>query len=129
MPSDDLLYDPGADSPRSELDSDDDLDRPGPSRGRRGAGGSSKEASSSKKGKGKDSINAWEATYKRSWDEIQEDEQGGLQSSVDNYVAQRRRKRCVSAPHGARSDDSKTDLVAASRLGEIKRVRNDGERV
>ncbi|KAL1405100.1 hypothetical protein Q8F55_008723 [Vanrija albida] len=91
MAPEDLLYDPGVDSPRSELDSDDDLDRPGPSRGRRGSG---KQASSSKKnGKGKESMNAWEETYKRSWDVVQEDQEGGLQAAVDNYVAQRMRKR------------------------------------
>ncbi|TXT04352.1 hypothetical protein VHUM_04119 [Vanrija humicola] len=86
MPSDDLLYDPGADSPRSDLDSDDDLDRPGPSRGRRGA-----------KGKGKDSMNAWEATYKRSWDNIQEDEDGGLQTAVNQLIARGRRKRALQS--------------------------------
>lgn len=83
MPADEL-YKPA--SPRSEVDSDDDLDRPGPSRTR---GGKKAKA----KGKGKGNMNAWEATYKRSWDVVQEDEQGGLQAAVDNFIARGRRKR------------------------------------
>lgn len=80
MATDDL-YEPGID-----LDSDDDLDRPGPSRrGKKGAA----------KSKGKDSVNAWEGTYKRSWDQVQEDESGGIQAAVESLIARGRRKRLV----------------------------------
>jgi transcription initiation factor TFIIH subunit 2 len=98
MPADDL-YDP-AQSPHSDMDSDDDLDRPGPSRRGRGKGGAA-GASNGKddkggggsNGKGKDNMNAWEATYKRSWDVVQEDESGGLQAAVESLIARGRRKR------------------------------------
>lgn len=81
MPADEP-YDP-AQSPASVLDSDDDLDRPGPSK-------------KSRKGKDKangKSVNAWEETYKRSWDVVREDETGGLQAAVDQLIARGRRKR------------------------------------
>lgn len=81
MPADEP-YDP-AQSPESALDSDDDLDRPGPSK-------------KSRKGKGKAAgggVNAWEETYKRSWDVVREDETGGLQAAVDQLIARGRRKR------------------------------------
>lgn len=99
MPADEP-YNP-AQSPHSDLDSDDDLDRPGPSRragngggGGRGNGVNGAEGKSKGK-KGKDSMNAWEATYKRSWDVVQEDESGGLQAAVESLIARGRRKRCV----------------------------------
>ncbi|EKD00781.1 component of RNA polymerase transcription factor TFIIH, Ssl1p [Trichosporon asahii var. asahii CBS 8904] len=84
MPADEP-YDP-AQSPASVLDSDDDLDRPGPSK-------------KSRKGKDKangKSVNAWEETYKRSWDVVREDETGGLQAAVDQLIARGRRKRAVA---------------------------------
>lgn len=71
--------------PTSDLDSDDDLDRPGPSRRNKRAA----------KSKAKDSVNAWEGTYKRSWDQVQEDEQGGIQAAVESLIARGRRKRYV----------------------------------
>jgi hypothetical protein len=80
MATDDL-YNPG-NSPRSELDSDDDLDRAGPSRRKR-----------AQKSKGKEAVNAWEGTYKRSWDQVQEDESGGIQAAVESLIARGRRKR------------------------------------
>lgn len=82
MATDDL-YEP-ANSPPYDLDSDDDLDRPGPSRRK------SKRAA---KSKGKDAVNAWEGTYKRSWDAVQEDDQGGIQAAVESLIARGRRKR------------------------------------
>jgi transcription initiation factor TFIIH subunit 2 len=84
MPAD-KPYDPAA-SPRSELDSDDDLDRPGPSR-RKG------KNAAKKKSKSKDTMNAWEGALKRSWDVVQEDESGGLQAAVESLIARGRRKR------------------------------------
>lgn len=80
----DKPYDP-AQSPSSSFDSDDDLDRPGPSK-------KSRQGNDKANGKGK-SINAWEETYKRSWDVVREDETGGLQASVDQFIARSRKKR------------------------------------
>ena len=37
---------------------------------------------------------AWEASYVRSWDTVQEDESGSLQTAVDDLIARGRRKRC-----------------------------------
>jgi len=100
MPADEP-YDP-AQSPRSELDSDDDLDRPGPSRrggpggrdgGASGRGGKGGAKGGKSKGKGKDAMNAWEGALKRSWDVVQEDESGGLQAAVESLIARGRRKR------------------------------------
>lgn len=34
--------------------------------------------------------------YKRSWDVVQEDEEGGLQAAVDSLIARGRRKRSVT---------------------------------
>lgn len=87
MPADEP-YNP-AQSPTSEMDSDDDLDRPGPSR--RGARAAAKAVK--KSGKGKDSMNAWEGSLKRSWDVVQEDESGGIQAAVESLIARGRRKR------------------------------------
>ncbi|BEI92047.1 uncharacterized protein CcaverHIS019_0408670 [Cutaneotrichosporon cavernicola] len=84
MATDDL-YNPG-NSPRSEIDSDDDLDRVGPSRRNR-----------NQKSKAKQNVNAWEGTYKRSWDQVQEDETGGLQSTVESLLARGRRKRALQS--------------------------------
>ncbi|CAK9780142.1 TFIIH basal transcription factor complex, subunit SSL1 [Cutaneotrichosporon oleaginosum] len=81
----DELYNPG-NSPRSDLDSDDDLDRAGPSRRKR-----------AQKSKGKDAVNAWEGTYKRSWDQVQEDESGGIQAAVESLIARGRRKRALQS--------------------------------
>lgn len=38
---------------------------------------------------------AWEASYTRSWDTVQEDEAGSLQGAVQDLIARGRRKRCV----------------------------------
>ncbi|KAL7424434.1 hypothetical protein Q5752_000117 [Cryptotrichosporon argae] len=66
----------------ADIDSDDDLDRPGPS----------KRAA---KKKDKDAINAWEGDFKRTWDVVQEDEAGGLQAAVESLLARGRRKRAL----------------------------------
>lgn len=36
---------------------------------------------------------AWEATYTRSWETVQEDEAGSLQTSVEELLARGRRRR------------------------------------
>lgn len=38
---------------------------------------------------------AWEASYTRSWDTVQEDEAGSLQGAVEDLIARGRRKRYV----------------------------------
>ncbi|EJU04067.1 TFIIH basal transcription factor complex subunit SSL1 [Dacryopinax primogenitus] len=48
------------------------------------------------KGKGKElGAYAWEASYKRSWDTVQEDEAGSLQAAVQDLVARSKRRRCA----------------------------------
>ncbi|KAH9935541.1 TFIIH basal transcription factor complex subunit SSL1 [Fomitopsis serialis] len=39
---------------------------------------------------------AWEASYTRSWDTVQEDEAGSLQSAVEDLIARGRRRRCTT---------------------------------
>ncbi|RDB24987.1 TFIIH basal transcription factor complex p47 subunit [Hypsizygus marmoreus] len=48
------------------------------------------------KGKAKDTQSyTWEASYTRSWETVQEDEAGSLQSSVDDWMARGRRRRLL----------------------------------
>jgi hypothetical protein len=47
---------------------------------------------------------AWEGAYKATWDMVQEDEEGGIQHSVDSFMARARRKRYVALyPNGESS--------------------------
>jgi hypothetical protein len=39
---------------------------------------------------------AWEGAYRATWDMVQEDEEGGIQHSVDSFMARARRKRYVT---------------------------------
>ncbi|KAI0318465.1 Ssl1-like-domain-containing protein [Amylostereum chailletii] len=48
------------------------------------------------KAKAKEQAYAWEATYTRSWDTVQEDEDGSIQGAVDGLVARRRRRRLLA---------------------------------
>ncbi|KAG5639409.1 hypothetical protein H0H81_002941 [Sphagnurus paluster] len=49
------------------------------------------------KGKAKDTLAyTWEASYTRSWETVQEDEAGSLQSSVDDWMARGRRRRLLA---------------------------------
>ena len=41
---------------------------------------------------------AWEATYTRSWDTVQEDGAGSLTGAVAELLARGRRRRCVRCP-------------------------------
>ncbi|EDR09037.1 uncharacterized protein LACBIDRAFT_249203, partial [Laccaria bicolor S238N-H82] len=43
----------------------------------------------------------WEASYTRSWDTVQEDEAGSLQSSIEELMARGRRRRYLLAPAAA----------------------------
>ncbi len=38
---------------------------------------------------------AWEASYSRSWDTVQEDERGRLEGAVQDWIARGRRRRCA----------------------------------
>ena len=60
-----------------------------------GAGGGKGAAGkvAQKKRKMNDAGYAWEASYNRSWDAVQEDEQGGLQKAVEGLLARGRRRR------------------------------------
>ncbi|KAF9793443.1 Ssl1-like-domain-containing protein [Thelephora terrestris] len=73
--------------------SDASLDYDGPRR--KGKGKAPK-----KKDKGKSKVTeapyAWEASYVRSWDTVQEDESGSLQTAVDDLIARGRRKRLLA---------------------------------
>lgn len=42
---------------------------------------------------------AWEASYNRSWDAVQEDESGGLQAAVEGLMMRGRRRRSVPSLH------------------------------
>ncbi|KAH8928887.1 TFIIH basal transcription factor complex, subunit SSL1 [Atractiella rhizophila] len=59
------------------------------------ADGASTERKKSKKGKGKETLHVWEEEYQRSWDVVQEDESGSLQTSVDQWLAGNRRRRIL----------------------------------
>jgi len=48
------------------------------------------------KSKAKEQPYAWEASYTRSWDTVQEDETGSLQTSVEDLIARGRRRRSCS---------------------------------
>jgi transcription initiation factor TFIIH subunit 2 len=41
-------------------------------------------------------MQTWEGAYARPWDVLQEDEEGGLQGTVEKLLARGRRKRYVS---------------------------------
>ncbi|KIP11520.1 hypothetical protein PHLGIDRAFT_33262 [Phlebiopsis gigantea 11061_1 CR5-6] len=47
------------------------------------------------KSKAKEQPYAWEATYTRSWDTVQEDEAGSLQTTVRDLIARSRRRRLI----------------------------------
>ncbi|KZT10967.1 TFIIH basal transcription factor complex subunit SSL1 [Laetiporus sulphureus 93-53] len=48
------------------------------------------------KGKAKEQPYAWEASYTRSWDTVQEDEAGSLQGAVQDLIARGRRRRLLA---------------------------------
>ncbi|KAH8078068.1 Ssl1-like-domain-containing protein [Cristinia sonorae] len=52
--------------------------------------------SSKSKSKAKEQPYAWEATYTRSWDTVQEDEAGSLQGAVEDLIARGRRRRLLA---------------------------------
>ncbi|KAI9442361.1 Ssl1-domain-containing protein [Lactarius indigo] len=65
-------------------------------RGRKAKGKSGSRANEKGKQKAKDQGYAWEATYARSWDTVQEDEAGSLTGAVAELLARGRRRRALS---------------------------------
>jgi len=63
------------------------------------------------KSKAKEQPYAWEATYTRSWDTVQEDEAGSLQGAVEDLIARGRRRRCNPAYHHPTSRSHSRPLV------------------
>ncbi|OCF43686.1 transcription initiation factor TFIIH subunit 2 [Kwoniella heveanensis CBS 569] len=84
--------------PAGSDEEDDDFlddDRPGPSK-KHGASGAAGNGGGKNGAKGKDpGRHAWEAEYKKSWDIVQEDEKGSLESAVESLLARGRRKRAM----------------------------------
>lgn len=84
-------------------DSDDAAPQAGPSRlgvpgrGGRATAGPSAGTRAGKaalsKGKGKDAGYAWEATFKRSWDAVREDGEGGIEATVRDMLEAGKRRR------------------------------------
>ncbi|TFK44772.1 Ssl1-like-domain-containing protein [Crucibulum laeve] len=92
-----------------EVDSDSDISLPdGPleavkDKGKGKTKGKPSVARKEDKGKGKakdTQAYTWEASYTRSWETVQEDEAGSLQTSVEELMARGRRRRLL-APAGA----------------------------
>ncbi|KAI0644440.1 Ssl1-like-domain-containing protein [Trametes meyenii] len=84
-------------------DSDSDVsifDRADDDSGRAKGKGKGKGVDRRKKDKGKSKAKeqpyAWEASYTRSWDTVQEDEAGSLQGAVQDLIARGRRRRLLA---------------------------------
>ncbi|KIL66269.1 hypothetical protein M378DRAFT_75306 [Amanita muscaria Koide BX008] len=93
---------PRRDAEYMDVDSDSDISLPDDdydgSRAK-GKGRSKTGERKSEKGKGKAKDNqayTWEASYARSWDTVQEDEAGSLQTSVEELLARGRRRRLLA---------------------------------
>ncbi|KAH7105691.1 TFIIH basal transcription factor complex, subunit SSL1 [Auriculariales sp. MPI-PUGE-AT-0066] len=98
-----------ADADYMEIDSDsnasdniDDDDFAGPSRATKAgattrAKGKTKRSAPKTSAKAKEAGYSWEESYTRSWDAVQEDEGGSLQTVVEQLIARGRRKR-LNAP-------------------------------
>jgi len=82
-----------------DVDSDSDVSilDDEPTRKSKGKGKAVDKGKSVKgKSKAKEQPYAWEATYTRSWDTVQEDEAGSLQTAVEDLIARGRRKRLLA---------------------------------
>ncbi|XP_006461155.1 hypothetical protein AGABI2DRAFT_204710 [Agaricus bisporus var. bisporus H97] len=76
---------------------DDDYDASRDKGKSKGKGRAEKKKVDKGKGKAKDSqAYTWEASYTRSWETVQEDEAGSLQTSVQELMARGRRKRLLA---------------------------------
>ncbi|KAG6916664.1 hypothetical protein DXG01_005888 [Tephrocybe rancida] len=81
----------------SDISIDDDGDIPKNNKGKGKASGAARKRDAKGKGKAKDTqAYTWEASYTRSWETVQEDEAGSLQSSVDDWMARGRRRRLLA---------------------------------
>ncbi|EIN12052.1 Ssl1-domain-containing protein [Punctularia strigosozonata HHB-11173 SS5] len=87
-----------------DVDSDSDVDILDEPNGRSQGKGKGKATDKSGRRKGKSKASeqpyAWEASYTRSWDMVQEDETGSLTAAVQDLVARGRRRRLLG-PGGA----------------------------
>ncbi|GAA5869044.1 hypothetical protein JCM1840_000451 [Sporobolomyces johnsonii] len=93
---DEVLYD--EDDVIDRSDDDDDSDDAAISRLRRGRGAAGRGAANGKgaartrdKGKGK----AWEGQFERTWDQVQEDEEGTLEGAVSNMLLTGKSRRIL----------------------------------
>lgn len=94
---DDDYMDIESDSGASLIIDDDDPDFEGArSKGPTAAKSKKNRRKDKGKGKTKEQPYAWEASYTRSWDAVQEDETGSLQHAVDDLMAQGRRRRLLA---------------------------------
>ncbi|TFK54265.1 TFIIH basal transcription factor complex subunit SSL1 [Heliocybe sulcata] len=86
-----------ADDYADESDSDIDILEDSGNRSKKGKG-KAIDRSKKDKGKGKSSEQpyAWEASYTRSWDTVQEDEAGSLTTAVADLLARNRRRRLLA---------------------------------
>ncbi|KAF5317230.1 hypothetical protein D9611_003844 [Ephemerocybe angulata] len=80
----------------SDISIPDDIDAPRRNKGKGKAKAGDKRKIASHKAKSNDQAYAWEATYTRSWEAVQEDEAGSLQSSVQELLARGRRRRFLT---------------------------------
>lgn len=83
------------DSGEDSFPSDVDEMYNGKSKGKGKGKAAASERKTRDKGKSKNNEQpyAWEASYVRSWDTVQEDEAGSLQGAVDELIARNRRRR------------------------------------
>ncbi|KAG5648506.1 hypothetical protein DXG03_003117 [Asterophora parasitica] len=81
----------------SDISIEDDADIAKGSKGKGKASDARRKRDGKGKGKPKDTLAyTWEASYTRSWETVQEDEAGSLQSSVDDWMARGRRRRLLA---------------------------------
>ncbi|OCH86130.1 TFIIH basal transcription factor complex subunit SSL1 [Obba rivulosa] len=86
-------FDADSDSDVSILD---DLEDVGRARGKGKGKAIDRRRKDKGKGKAKEQPYAWEASYTRSWDTVQEDEAGSLQGAVQDLIARGRRRRLLA---------------------------------
>ncbi|KAF5380442.1 hypothetical protein D9615_004478 [Tricholomella constricta] len=81
----------------SDISIDGDADIGKGNKGKGKASDARRKRDGKAKGKPKDiQAYTWEASYTRSWETVQEDEAGSLQSSVDDWMARGRRRRLLA---------------------------------
>ncbi|PCH43606.1 TFIIH basal transcription factor complex subunit SSL1 [Wolfiporia cocos MD-104 SS10] len=88
--------DPIGDESDSDVSIFDDFDESGRGKGKGKGKGIDRNKKDKGKGKAKEQPYAWEASYTRSWDTVQEDEAGSLQGAVADLIARGRRRRLLA---------------------------------